>query len=155
MTRTNPSSKRSGFTLIEVVLVMLIMAIFGLIAVPRFGQFSAVQRLAAAERRILADLAWAQRLAKQQGASVTVRFRVSQNSFVFLNVPDPDSSGNDYEVDLSRPPYEVMVAVADFGGDDVLVFDGYGFADSAGTVTLQVGNYERIVDIQRSSIQLE
>lgn len=70
-------------------------------------------------------------------------------------MPDPDVLGSDYVVYLSKSPNEVRIAAVDFGGDNELVFDGYGFADSTGTVTLQVGNYERIVGIQRSSIQLE
>lgn len=155
MTRAQSYSKRKGFTLIEIVLVMLIMASFALIAVPRYGQFSAVQRLAAAERRIFADLVWAQRLAKRQSASVTVKFNEDMGHYTFQGVPDPDLAGSDYRVYLSRPPYEVTIVAVEFGGGNKLVFDGYGFADSAGTVTLQVGNYERIVDIRSSSISLK
>jgi len=77
---------RSAFTIVEAVMVMVILAIFGIIAVPRYAAFTATEQLEGAARRITADLSLAQRQAKRSSASQTVTFDVTKSRYQLVGM---------------------------------------------------------------------
>ncbi len=143
-----PDPLRRALTIVEVVVVLVVLSILSAIAVPRFAGFSANQRLEAAVNRVRADLALAQRLARYSSTSQTVRFYISSNRYSLVNLPSPDHASGSYAVPLGEDPYRVQIAGADFGGDAILVFNGYGEPDSDGSVTLKTGNRTRTISLQ-------
>ena len=136
-----------GFTLLELVLVLAIIATLAAIAVPRYQSSAVRYRADLAARRIVADLALAQSNAKAASSSRSVVFSVSTNNYQMPDLPPLDGTVGSYSVQLSKKPYEADITSADFGGDQEVVFNGWGIPDSGGTVVLTVGSEQRTVTV--------
>lgn len=131
----------------EVFLVVVIISTLSAIAVPRFGNFLANQRLAAASRRIVAELSFAQRRAKSTGVSQKARFTADDGTLELDGLTDPDHPGQPYTVFLKDQPYSLTTMELSFGGGNSVVFDAYGIPDSGGTITIVVGEYQRAITV--------
>ncbi len=138
---------RTAFTLVELVMSLAIVAMFAAVAVPRYANFAAHQRAQGAVRRIATDLALAKRRAVLSSSSQTVAFTVATDSYIVGTMMDPDRPADPYRVILAQEPYNATIVSADFGGDADLVFDGYGVADSGGTIVLRVGGFEKTITV--------
>ncbi len=146
--RTHPGNLRStGFTLIELVIVVMIAAVMTGIAAGRYGQALARYRADHAARRIAADLALARSEAKTTGNSVTVSFDPAQDRYQVFNVRGLNNPESGYSVALGEAPYGSTLVSAALGGDAAVVFNGHGVPDSGGTVVVQSGAAERTVSL--------
>jgi Tfp pilus assembly protein FimT len=152
MTRAvhNPLSRRA-FSIIELTLIIAIIGIMASMALPRFSGSLMRGRADAAARRVSADIALAQNLARQASASRSIEFFIGSGTYRLPGVSDPDRPGTDYLVRLAQSPYEARLSEASFAGESVLTFDGYGVPDSAGTVVLQVGSEQRTLTVEAHS----
>ena len=117
------------------------------VAVPRYANMVANRRAEAVVRRVIADFALAQRYAKLTGATARASWSADLDRCVFVGIPHPDHSGQDYSLDLSTEPYLADVIQADFGGDQVITFDAYGVPDSGGSVVIQIGNSWKSISV--------
>jgi prepilin-type N-terminal cleavage/methylation domain-containing protein len=144
-----PSAR--AFTLVELVVVLVVLGVLAGIAVPRYANFQAHQRVRAAAGRVYADLALAQRQAKFSSSDQTVTFDTAADSYTLDGMPHPDFSGIDYTVRLSQPPYEVSLVSAAFGGDKQLVFNGFGEPDSGGSLVIRVGDYQETINVSEET----
>ncbi len=152
ITQSHLGPARQAFTLIELAMVVFIMGIIASIAVPRYANFVAQQRVEAAARRIVTDLAFAQRQAKFTSTTVSVDFAVGDDStYELVGIQDPDHPGDNYVVSLLQEPYLARIISAPFGADSEIVFDGFGIPDTGGSVTVQVGSYQRTVQVDGNS----
>jgi prepilin-type N-terminal cleavage/methylation domain-containing protein len=138
---------RPAFSLVEVVFVVALLGILGSIAVPRYAGFVARQQSDAAARRLVSDLALAQRQARLSSSTQRVQFDVGGSRYRFTNLKDPDRPQQDYAVDLSQDPYRAVIVHADFAGAAEVAYDGYGAASSPGTVVLGVGRYRQVITV--------
>jgi len=127
----NPSSARPGFTLIELVLVTVIVAVLAAIAIPRFAQATARQQLDQAADRVVADLEQARLRARAASKGVTLTFKAEDNSYAF-----DDVGGVAEVVQLDEAPYRVTIDRASFDGKASIYFNGYGIPVSGGKVVL-------------------
>jgi prepilin-type N-terminal cleavage/methylation domain-containing protein len=141
---------RGGFSLIELVMVMTIIAILSAIAVPRYAGSLARYRADAAANRVVTDLNYARERAKATSTSVTVKLKVSQDCIQLIGVPALDDPNIDWETDLSAKPY-LADLVADTFPSSKVTFDGYGIPDSGGTIQLIIGSEARIVTLDPDS----
>ncbi len=139
--------RRTGFTLPELALVLIIIGVLAAIAVPRFGNSIARQRVEAAARRVQVDISLARRNAKVSTTSQTVSFDTAKNSYRLVGMMDRDHPAAEYRVSLSDEPYSTTIVSADFGGDAEIIFDGWGVPDSGGSVVVQVGSYQKTIDV--------
>ena len=139
------TSSRHGFSLLEVVLVLAIIATLAAIATPRYAASLARYRADLAARRIVADLALARSSAKASSSSRRVKFFVNGDRYGLSDLQPLDGDGSYYDVYLSERPYEADITSVDFGTDDQIIFDGWGLPDSGGTVILSVGSEQRTV----------
>lgn len=140
------SPDRRGFTLVELVLVMLIIGVIAAIAAPRFAQASARQQLAAAAKRVESDLEKARHQARASSNWVTVRFNTAANSYQYA----PQVGDNTYTVQLNESPYDVALDAAEFGSGSDVSFNGFGFPTNAGKVALKSGAGTVIVTLDAS-----
>ena len=136
-----------GFSLLELLLVLTIMATLTAMAVPRYQNSLARYRADLAAQRIVADLMQARTSAKTASASRTVAFSVAGNSYQIPQLSSLNGSSGGYSVILSERPYQVGLLSANFGGDTEIIYNGWGLPDSGGTVNLAIGTEQRTVTV--------
>lgn len=134
-----------GFSLAEVVCVVVIIGTLAAIAAPRFSNSLALQHVEAAARRLVVDLTLAQRQAKSSNASQTVRFDPAAGKYSLVGMPHPDHPAREYGVSLQEEPYSATLVSADFDGDQEIIFDVFGVPDSGGSVVIRAGNHVRTI----------
>jgi prepilin-type N-terminal cleavage/methylation domain-containing protein len=137
----------SGFTLVELALVISIIAILAWVAYPRMAVLGEM-RLEAAARRLAADLRYA------QGQSVATRvthgiwFDPARGRYtVYAETPgtpvvDPADRSHTLGVDFRRNAefHGVSIASASFGSTPAVSFDSFGVPrDSAGADLARAG----------------
>jgi prepilin-type N-terminal cleavage/methylation domain-containing protein len=145
--RESYKPKLRGFSMVELVLVVCIMAIVASMAVPRFANSLTRNRVEAAARRVAADLSLARQRARMASASQSVVFDAAGNSYRLPGLPDPDHPGSEYVVQLGAAPYEATLHRIDLGNDSLITFDAYGVPDKFGSVTVQCGEFVRVITV--------
>jgi len=143
--------KKSGFSLIEIVMVLAIVGLFSSVAVSRYANSVTRYRADAAARRIVMDLAYAQQHACATSSDTTASFNVGTGQLRLIDVPALDDPSSDYATHLQDDPYRVVIDSVDFGGDADLVFNGFGIPDSGGFVQIIIGTELRIVNVDSTS----
>ena len=138
---------RNAFTLTELLIVVAAIGALTLIAVSRFGHSRARYRVEAAGRRVIADLTQARAVAQASSRSITVDFVPKSSSYTLIDVLSETRQGADAIIDLTREPYGVVIASADFGGDSQFSFDSYGRPSSAGSMVFLSGRMARRLDM--------
>lgn len=147
-----PARGRRGraFSLLELVLVLAILATVSAIAMPRLAVASARYQVETAARRVAADLRLARARAQAASASQSVVFTLSPARYSITGMADLDRPANAYQVNLAGEPYRCELLQATFGGDQTVVFDGFGRPDSAGTIELRCGVWTKTLTLERS-----
>jgi len=148
-----PVAVRSGFSLIELTMVVVIIAIVGAIAVPRIGGSVSFRRAEAAAQQIKRDLEYARTYAMTH--STTQVFQCSNTTELQYALPglrDPDRPDRGYKVSFDFEQWGLRVVSIDLGHDAdadrlSIVFDMYGKPDYGGSMTIRVGNHTRTITI--------
>lgn len=136
---------RPAFTIVEAVIVVFIIGVISAIALPRYAGLVAQQRAEATARRIIADLAYAQRHARLTSTELTVHFEIGEEYYELQGLSDPDRPGQPYMVKLDAEPFMATIVSADLDANHSVVFDGFGRPDSGGTVVIRVGGYQKTI----------
>jgi len=137
---------RRGFTLIEMVFVVTTIALVGAIALPRFAGASDRRRLLAAGERTVADIAMLREQARAISGTVTVRFARAGYAWDSSAGGVAGASGR---TTLNESPYFVTLRFFQSGGDDTVVFDGYGASDATLRLILGTGDYRMDYDMPK------
>lgn len=141
-----------GFSLIELVIVVLITAVMVAVAVPRWSESLQKFRAANAASRIVADLSLAQSAAYGSSTSKTVTFTVGSDQYVVAGVTPLNRSSGSYLVQLTEPPYQsTLVSVWGQTGTQTITFNGYGLPDKGGSIVVAAGGIQRIIVVDASS----
>ncbi len=151
------TERHTGFTLIDLMMAIAVIAIVAAIATPRYANALTRYRAEAAARRVVADLALARQTAKSTSSSRTVDFDDSDDSYTIPNVRELDTAGTMYRVQLQDQPYQAQIVSVDLGGDWQIIFDGFGIPDSGGFVIVQSGDYQYtvVVDPETGAAQVQ
>lgn len=99
--RNSRPRRRSGFTLIELIVVMLIVAIAAATAIPSLANMQGTRRRVAS-RLVVRDLSYARERALDTGTKTWVVFSTGTNSYSVLQ-ENPASPGRNGAVALADP----------------------------------------------------
>ena len=106
-------NKQSGFTLIEMMIVIAIMAIFAAIAVPNFLSYIPKHRLNGAARQVMGDLMAARMNAVSQNCDVKVAFVAGDAEYKIWTDSDNDGtidSGEEITKYIQSDYYDVTIS---------------------------------------------
>ncbi len=153
--------QQGGFTLIEIMVVVIILMIGALAVIPLLSSGASVQVEAAADM-LAADLEYAKSMAISHASVYQVVFNVSQNYYQIQNaygtvISHPVKKGQLYTVDFDAQTNlsQVQIDTVDFDGTAEVRFDyigspydGGGNALNAGSVTLTAGESTAEVTVE-------
>lgn len=142
---------RRGFTLVELVIVVLIIGILTGVAAPKFVSSLKWAQANAAVLRVKADLNLARQTAISQSKEQEVQFTVNSTVYTLPGIADPDHPAlNDYTVNLAEGTYRAVVTAATFGAGTTLEFDHYGQANG-GSVTISAGGVTKEISVDATT----
>lgn len=135
-----------GFTVIEILIVLVIITIAALTAVPMMSSASSIQ-IRSASSMIAADLEYAKSMAISRGRNYSVMFDQNADSYWIEDmdgvIPHPVKKGFNYLVDFRGDSRlnRVDITGASFSGGSppAVTFNSMGSPDSGGTVSLEAG----------------
>ena len=132
--------KNCGFTLMELMIVITIIAIMASIAIPNFIGWLPERRLDAGAQDILQGLQKSRSKAIMTNRNVIVTFDAAANSFIAFVDEDAsnDQSAGDLTIVNRTMPVGVDLGVPDFG--NTVTIDNRGLPSTSGTVRLQNNN---------------
>lgn len=154
-----------GFTLVEIIIVVVILGIAAALVIPSISNAADMQVRSAANR-IAADLDYAKNLAITYQSAYSVVFDVSGESYKIQDhigdpVKNPLTGQSSFIVDFSADSRlsRVNIAVANFDPDSnpSITFDYLGSPHSgtvegnplnSGQITLQADNFSLTVDVE-------
>ena len=151
-----PSGRRSGFTLVEIMIVVLVMGILLAVAVPKYQRSVALYQTRLAAWHIAHDLRLASTLSEARGTAVKIEFLTSTSpdgsrywasdlNLTLLNTPLIDT-------DLKQDPYHVDIVSA----PSVASFNAYGLAEARYDVVVQhTTGYQYRVTVASGTNQVE
>lgn len=138
----NLSDMKKGFTLIEIIIVVTILAIAAMTAIPMMSSSASIQ-IRAASNMIAADLEYARSMAISRGQYYYVVFDKNNESYSIKDqtstiIEHPVKKGFNYEIDFSSDGRvdKVEIDDANFNSTQTVRFDSLGSPDNGGTVIL-------------------
>ncbi len=148
---------RGGFTIIEVLIVVLVLSIVAAVAMPMFANTHAT-RLRAAADMLAADLAYAQIESMTNAEdlrlvifdAVNNNYRIVKSSDLLTPIPHP-VGGTPYVVMFgegrAKPMAGVTIHSFDLNGDNRLLFGQYGQIDQAVPATVTLACEDRTITL--------
>jgi prepilin-type N-terminal cleavage/methylation domain-containing protein len=110
---------RRGFTLPEILIVIVMISLLALLAIPRFATANGKRHMESARMRIAAAIATARAAAIQKGEIVT--FKIENDSVTV-------KAGSDATDLVSPVPIKTLYSVSTNGSDYTISFTSRGFA---------------------------
>ena len=125
-------NKQSGFTLIELIVIIAIVAVFAGIAVPNFLSYMPKSRLNGAARQVMGDLMAARMKAVKENTTVTVEW-VSNHKYKI------STASEDKTIDIQTNYRDVIIGSVSGGSFSSNSFSSISFL-SRGTIQPGAGS---------------
>jgi prepilin-type N-terminal cleavage/methylation domain-containing protein len=136
--------KESGFTLIELMVVIAIVAILASLAIPNFISWLPKRHLQSAASDIQSTIQLARLEAIKANATVVLTFNPGGDDYtVFIDNGAGANAGNGVQdadertLRANEMPPGIDMTAADFSGVAAFQFDGRGLANAGGKVTVK------------------
>jgi prepilin-type N-terminal cleavage/methylation domain-containing protein len=149
------SHKVSGFTLIEIIIVVVILSIAAMAAIPLMSSASDVQ-IRSAANLIAADLEYAKSMAISRGQYYSVVFDEGENSYGIYKVGETDpiqhpvKKGFPYVMNFSNDSRlgKVDITNINFDGISTVEFDCLGSPDEGGSIILNANGITATITVE-------
>ena len=139
----------SAFSLMEMCVVIVLIAILSAVAIPRYANSINRYRVEMAAKRVAADIAMARNVARTSGAGQAINFGTPANGYTMPGLADPDGRTGDYAVSLGAEPYKVSLGTVAFGSATPAAtsvqFTRYGYPTAAGSVVVTLGGFTKTI----------
>lgn len=148
-----PEHSEDGFTLVEVIIVVVILSIAAMIAVPMMSSAETFQ-LRSATSMLASDLEYAKNLAISKGQTISVVFDDGDDSYSLedqtgTTLEHPVKKGFNFIIDFGSDGTFEKVEINQVNlADSILEFDSLGSPDEGGTVVLNAGGETLTVTIE-------
>jgi prepilin-type N-terminal cleavage/methylation domain-containing protein len=136
-------TRRTGFSMIELAIVVSIIGIISAIAIPKFADGASGRKLQGVKKQLLADIQTAKIRARATSTQHTIKFFVSDEIYVIVEGNEIKKDAIVISRDLTESPFDATIRRTNLGGDEVMVITPYGDLSPSGTIRFKVGN-ERI-----------
>jgi len=154
----NPGTIDTGFTLVELLIVMIIVGIIAMLVIPDLGSTLLASRLDASAREVVTALHGAQDLAISSGARYAVVFDLSANRAIVLQVVGVSPfavTGDLVDHPVSRQPWTVsftdsgvtLTGAQNSDGKPWVIFDETGAAETSLAIALGAGGRTRTIQL--------
>jgi len=130
--RSLTSRRRRGFTLPEILIVIVMISVLSLVAIPRFAVANGKRHMESARMRVAAAVATARQAAIQKGQ--TIQLKIASNRITVYATATPT-------VNLISPvPLDTLykVTVSNVGDPFTIDFSARGFANLLTTKTIKL-----------------
>jgi type IV fimbrial biogenesis protein FimT len=148
--------KNSGFTIMELMTTIAIIAVLAAIAIPNMIGWRSGTKLQGAVENLRGDLQWAKLKAVQENEFVTVLFLAGGTSYqVFTDgningVLDTALGERRYRFRDLPSGVSIDIGATDFNGFDYVTFNNRGFPQNAGMVAVDSsGGAGRDINLSR------
>ena len=144
MNKKTDKYRSSGFTLVEIIVVVVIISIAAVIAIPMLSSAADMQ-IRSAANIIAADMEYAKSMAISRQKSYSVIFNVNDNSYEIHDsdgvISHPVNASGNFIVNFNNESRldRVVISAVDFNSDLTVIFDYLGSPFDAGNVPLNSG----------------
>jgi len=143
----------SGFTLVEIMIVLLLLGIALAVAVPSMDSAISETTLDGAAREVVSAIQYAQSLAVREGIEHGVEFFPSEERFRCFNNETDTTVLNpfdkkDYDIDLSNQGHlqGVDLASVSFGNKEV-IFSAIGELSESGSIVVSYREFQKTITV--------
>lgn len=136
-----------GFSLIELVACLLVIAIVAAVGVARFDQSSRRERAVSAARQVAAEIDRVRREADASSMTWRIAFESGSGKYTIM----ADDGSVTRESSVAMDPYLAEMQSILLGGDEELSFSGFGLPDSGGTITVRSSGWQVTITVNSST----
>jgi len=144
----------SGFTLIEIIIVVVILAIAAMTAIPLMSSGGSVQ-IRSGANMIAADLEYARSMAISRGQNYSVVFDKDTDSYRIEDqynniIPHPVKKGFNYVINFQNDSRlnKVDITNVNFNATQRVQFDCLGSPDNGGTISLNANGPTATITVE-------